>query len=59
MQLRLPNTPMNRGASEQIYSRAYMAVCVCVWCMDSNRGHCPTNPRPSIAELGVTCVDVV
>ena len=32
MQLRLPNTPMNRGASEQIYSRAYMAVCasVCV-----------------------------
>ena len=27
MQLRLPNTPMNRGASEQIYSRAYMAVC--------------------------------
>ena len=61
MQLRLPNTPMNRGASEQIYSRAYMAVCasVCVWCMDSNRGHCPTVPRPSIAELGVTCVDVV
>ena len=36
MQLRLPNTPMNRGASEQIYSRVYMAVfasvCVCsVW----------------------------
>ena len=32
MQLRLPNTPMNRSASEQIYSRAYMAVCasVCV-----------------------------
>ena len=32
MQFRLPNTPMNRGASEQIYSRAYMAVCasVCV-----------------------------
>ena len=32
MQLRLPNTPINRGASEQIYSRAYMAVCasVCV-----------------------------
>ena len=32
MQLRLPNTPMNRGASEKIYSRAYMAVCasVCV-----------------------------
>ena len=32
MQHRLPNTPMNRGASEQIYSRAYMAVCasVCV-----------------------------
>ena len=27
--------------------------------MDSNRGHCPTVPRPSIAELGVTCVDVV
>ena len=27
--------------------------------MDSNREHCPTNPRPSIAELGVTCVDVV
>ena len=32
MQLRLPNIPMDRGASEQIYSRAYMAVCasVCV-----------------------------
>ena len=30
MQLRLPNTPMNRGASEQIYSRAYMAVCASV-----------------------------
>ena len=30
MKLRLPNTPMNRGASEQIYSRAYMAVCVSV-----------------------------
>ena len=32
MQLRLPNTPMNRGASKRIYSRAYMAVCasVCV-----------------------------
>ena len=32
MQLRLPNTPMNRGVSEQIYSGAYMAVCasVCV-----------------------------
>ena len=32
MQLRLPNTPMNRGASEQIYFKAYMAVCasVCV-----------------------------
>ena len=58
MQLRLPNTPMNRGASEQIYSKGYM-VCVCVWCMDSNRGHCLTDPRPSIAELGVTCVDVV
>ena len=27
--------------------------------MDSNRGHCPTVHRPSIAELGVTCVDVV
>ena len=27
--------------------------------MDSNRGHCPTIPRPSIVELGVTCVDVV
>ena len=32
MQLRLPNTLMNRGAREEIYSRAYMAVCasVCV-----------------------------
>ena len=32
MQLRLPNTLLNRGASEQIYSRGYMAVCasVCV-----------------------------
>ena len=31
MQLRLPNTPMNRGASEPIL-RAYMPVCasVCV-----------------------------
>ena len=30
--LGFPNTPMNRGACEQIYSRAYMAVCasVCV-----------------------------
>ena len=34
-------------------------VCVCVWCMDSNRGIGLTDPRPSIAELGVTCVDVV
>ena len=61
MKLRLPNTPMNRGASEQIYSRGYMAVCasVCVQCMDRNRGHCPTVLRPSIAELWVTCVDVV
>ena len=27
--------------------------------MDRNRGHCPTVLRPSIAELWVTCVDVV
>ena len=62
MQLRLPNTPMNRGASEQIYSRAYMAVCasVCVcgvW--TAIEGTARPTPRPSIAELGVTCVDVV
>ena len=31
MKLRLPNTPMNRGASEQIYSRGYMAVCASVY----------------------------
>ena len=61
MQLRLPNTPMNRGASEQISSRAYMAACasVCVCSVWKVRGHCPTIPRPSIAQLGVTCVDVV
>ena len=27
--------------------------------MDSNRGHCLTDPQPSIAELRVICVDVV
>ena len=27
--------------------------------MDSNTGHYLTIPQPSIAELGVTCVDVV
>ena len=36
-----------------------VCVCVCLQCMDSNRGHCLTNHRPSIAELVVTCVDVV
>ena len=52
MQLRLPNTPMNRGASEQIYSRAYMAVCasVCV---------CSVWTAIEGTVLRVTCVDVV
>ena len=62
MQLRLPNTPMNRGASEQIYSRAYMAVCASVYVCSvwtAIEGNFLNNHRPSIAELGLTCVDVV
>ena len=62
MQLRLPNTPMNRGASEQIYSRGYMAVCASVYVCSvwtAIEGNFLNNHRPSIAELGLTCVDVV
>ena len=62
MQPRLPNTPMNRGASEQIYYRAYMAVCASVYVCSvwtAIEGNFLNNHRPSIAELGLTCVDVV
>ena len=50
---------VNRFTLGLTWQCVQVCVCVCVWCMDSNRGYCPTDPLPSIAELGVTCVDVV
>ena len=60
MQLRLLNTPMNRGTVNRLtlgLTRQCVQVCVCsVWTAIEAL---PDRPRPSIAEPGVTCVEVI